>query len=227
MKSLLENNSNKPVLLTPSKWLNQISSEVFPGIRSVLLPNCISDEFFNQENNSVDLTEKRRIQKVGFISLDLNNPYKGLDIFLKALNKLGPMVKKDLTVVLIGDGRVNDLPTDVNFVFPGKLLGHQRVEVMSVLDLVVIPSKQDNMPNVMCEALSLGIPVIGARVGGIPEILEQFDMPIFDSGDDQTLSEMLEEALVNGLPKVDRNLAFELFSSESYAKNVLSVYNSN
>lgn len=227
MKSLLESSSNKPVLVTPSMWLKQISSEVFPGIKSVLLPNCIGDEFFNQEKNSADLTEKIRIQKVGFISLDLNNPYKGLDIFLKALNKLDPMVKKDLSVILIGDGRVNDLPTDVNFVFLGKLLGHQRVEAMSVLDLVVIPSKQDNMPNVMCEALSLGIPVIGARVGGIPEILDQFGMPIFDSGDDQTLSEILEKALVNGLPRADRNRAFELFSSESYAKNVLSIYISN
>ncbi len=227
MRSLLESSSNKPVLLTPSKWLNDIASEVFPGIKSVLLPNCIGDEFFGLKDNSDDLHERVKIQKIGFISLDLNNPYKGLDVFLKALSKLSSEIKQDLTVVLLGEGRVNDLPTDVNFVFLGKLLGHQRVEAMNELDLVVIPSKQDNMPNVMCESLSLGIPVIGSRVGGIPEILDQFGMPIFDSGDDETLSEILEDALVNGLRKVNRDLAFELFSSENYAKNVISIYLSN
>ena len=43
--------------------------------------------------------------------------------------------------------------------------------VMKNCDLLAVPSLADSCPNTVMEALYLGIPVIGSRAGGIPEIL--------------------------------------------------------
>ena len=47
------------------------------------------------------------------------------------------------------------------------------------IDVLLVPSITDNSPNVIHEAKMIGIPVIGTRVGGIPELLsEPFDQII-------------------------------------------------
>lgn len=39
-------------------------------------------------------------------------------------------------------------------------------------DVLLVPSRQDPFPNVVLEAIAIGVPVIGAAVGGIPEQLD-------------------------------------------------------
>lgn len=43
---------------------------------------------------------------------------------------------------------------------------------LSRLDVLVVPSKVDGRPNVVMEANACGVPVFGAPVGGIPEMIE-------------------------------------------------------
>ncbi|MFL9907886.1 glycosyltransferase family 4 protein [Paraburkholderia sp. RL17-337-BIB-A] len=40
------------------------------------------------------------------------------------------------------------------------------------LDVLVLPSKLDGRPNIVMEANACGVPVIGAPVGGVPELIE-------------------------------------------------------
>lgn len=44
--------------------------------------------------------------------------------------------------------------------------------VLATLDVLVVPSILDGRPNVVMEANACGVPVIGAAVGGIPELIE-------------------------------------------------------
>jgi glycosyltransferase involved in cell wall biosynthesis len=43
-----------------------------------------------------------------------------------------------------------------------------------VMDVLIVPSTHDNLPNVMGEALMSGVGLIGSNVGGIPEIVKSF-----------------------------------------------------
>jgi glycosyltransferase involved in cell wall biosynthesis len=43
--------------------------------------------------------------------------------------------------------------------------------VLSELDLLIVPSRQEGMGRVVIEAFSAGVPVIASAVGGIPEVV--------------------------------------------------------
>ena len=59
------------------------------------------------------------------------------------------------------------------------------------MDLLVVPSREDNSPNVIGEALMSNVKVLGSLSGGIPEILELFGCPVVDTTDPAKFAEKL------------------------------------
>ena len=56
--------------------------------------------------------------------------------------------------------------------------GHRRdvAQLLAAVDVVVVPSRWfDSMPLVAMEALAAGLPVLGSRIGGLPELLGGVD----------------------------------------------------
>lgn len=45
-------------------------------------------------------------------------------------------------------------------------------QLYNAADAYVTPSLEDNLPNTIVEALSCGIPCVGFRIGGIPEMID-------------------------------------------------------
>jgi glycosyltransferase involved in cell wall biosynthesis len=73
--------------------------------------------------------------------------------------------------------------------FPAERLG----EVLSEIDVLVLPSRSENYPVVLREALAAGIPVIASSVGGVPEIVEPgMDGWLFPPGDPDALRDILQ-----------------------------------
>ena len=44
------------------------------------------------------------------------------------------------------------------------------IDLYNAVDLFVIPSMEDNLPNTIMEAMACGTPCVGFDVGGIPEL---------------------------------------------------------
>ncbi|WP_020568301.1 glycosyltransferase family 4 protein [Neolewinella persica] len=55
----------------------------------------------------------------------------------------------------------------------GKLPSAEMLPFMDGLNLYVHPSHLEGLPRTVIEAMSRGVPVLGSRVGGIPELLEE------------------------------------------------------
>jgi glycosyltransferase involved in cell wall biosynthesis len=93
----------------------------------------------------------------------LKNKRKGADILIDALSK----IKENYTLISVG------APPPKDEIIPGAYYTgfiNDRTtlaEWFALADAVVIPSREDNLPNVLLEALSCGTPVIGFRVGGL------------------------------------------------------------
>jgi glycosyltransferase involved in cell wall biosynthesis len=156
--------------------------------------------------------------------LDLNNPYKGLFTLVSALESLDRKSRLEFRLVLIGKGDFSKQIKDLEIRKLGELNASELMNEMRNLNLLVVPSDQDNLPNVMCEALCLGVPVVGSRVGGIPEILNQFELPLFSAGNSEELSSILKNPKAIRALTVDKELAKSLFSPKSYVENLLAAY---
>jgi teichuronic acid biosynthesis glycosyltransferase TuaC len=53
------------------------------------------------------------------------------------------------------------------------IVSHKEVaHYMKISDLLILPTWAEGLPNVVMEAMAIGLPVVATKVGGIPEILE-------------------------------------------------------
>ena len=95
--------------------------------------------------------------------------------------------------------------------------------------LLVVPSRGDSMPYVVIEAAAAGIPILAARVGGIPEILGP-DHPNLVAPDNVlALSDAIAAAVDDPFAMRDRAKALrervqEHFSQTAMVDGVLTAY---
>ncbi len=102
------------------------------------------------------------------------------------------------------------------------------VKLYNAADTFVLPSLQDNLPNTVVESQACGTPVVGFRIGGVPEMVEH--------GKTGFLAEAKNSlSLANGIysmmffdPARQRGYVAEharaLFGEEVIAKQYIDVY---
>jgi glycosyltransferase involved in cell wall biosynthesis len=121
---------------------------------------------------------------------------KGVKYLIRAAEKLARAGISDVSYDVVGPGEQQ--PYWESYVRSAGLAGtvtfHGRIadplEMMSAADLVVIPSLFDSYPNVILEALHVGTPVVGSRVGGIPDMLQHPEL-LFPPADAEAIADRL------------------------------------
>jgi glycosyltransferase involved in cell wall biosynthesis len=111
-------------------------------------------------------------------SLDVS--FKGHETAIRALRVLKDSAV-DARLCCLGPGdatRWRSLATalevDDRIEFCGtRPAGGAVLEWMSGLDVFLIPSLQEGLPRALVEAMSRGLPAVGARTGGIPELIDE------------------------------------------------------
>jgi glycosyltransferase involved in cell wall biosynthesis len=110
-------------------------------------------------------------------------PVKGFEYLVEA-HAAAVASEPDLRLVLVGDGdgrrvleeRVRALGVSDTVVLTGAVAPSEIPAYMAAADVVSVPSVRhggyvDGLPNVALEAMAAGKPVVGSRVGGIPELV--------------------------------------------------------
>ena len=158
----------------PSRWLAADARAAGAFSRTHHIPYGIDTQSFRPEPPE----EAMRRQQIPadptrvtllFVGALLTSDRKNLALLLEALRHVeGAPVR--LLCLGAGGADFADLPV------PVINLGHKtRVEdlrdVYSAADLFVIPSLADNLPNTVLESLLCATPVLGARVGGITDMV--------------------------------------------------------
>ena len=90
------------------------------------------------------------------------------------LAKKHPEWKESLGVVVFGN-QSQQLQEQLPFhVYPLPYIKneHEIVNIYNAVDLFAIPSLEENLPNMIMEAMACGVPCVGFNVGGIPEMID-------------------------------------------------------
>jgi glycosyltransferase involved in cell wall biosynthesis len=155
---------------------------------------------------------------------------KGLPTLIEAVAKTGQKL------LIAGDGewrgamqdRIWDLP---QVEYAGFQSGAALRSLISCAKAVVVPSEwYENCPMSVLEAMALGRPVIGARIGGIPELVTDGKSGfLFDAGEIADLIRALDalnRADHTALSQFARRDAVERFSAQEYLAKLLGHYQS-
>lgn len=134
----------------------------------------------------------------------------------------------DVSFIVVGNGDLlNNLKAKAieyniqNISFTGKLLPEEIPAIMYSLDLLLLPSLNEGMPRVTVEALSLGVPIIGSNVGGIPESIGKTNCFNLDNDFIKNISNRAIEILKN--VTIPDPLSIE-FSWENTVEKEMNVY---
>ena len=111
-----------------------------------------------------------------------------------------------------------------------EFLGHQNAkqvaELLGKADFSVVPSEwYENNPLSVIESLCAGTPVVGARIGGIPELLGDNNGITFTSGSKEELNAAISQAFTLDWNRAAiKDSAHRRFSPSEHIKQVLAVY---
>jgi glycosyltransferase involved in cell wall biosynthesis len=151
------------VFITPSAFArDRLITGGYPAERIVVVPNCVVADDYHPLHRAGD-----HALYVGRLSRE-----KGVEVLVRAAAASGARVK------MVGDGPLR--PTLERMIAESgadvELLGFRSGEELSAAvqaaSAVVMPSIcHDNCPLAVIEAMAWGKPVIGSRVGGIPELV--------------------------------------------------------
>lgn len=158
---------------------------------------------------------------------------KGADLLIDAVARLHENGKK-VTLTLGGDGEeMAALKAQVErlgLTDTIRFIGHVKARSgFSKGRLLVVPSRSDSMPYVVIEAGAAGIPMIAARVGGIPEIFGAESPALFAASDAEAMAEAIAAALADPQGTAQRASALRErisahFSQQSMVDGVLAGY---
>jgi glycosyltransferase involved in cell wall biosynthesis len=164
--------------------------------RTVVIRGDISEPHFKREfqgrNRSRSL---QRLIYVGVLGLS-----KGIGYLLSALALLKERGIRDLSLDVLGRGEnLAELEASCERLglsgvvsFKGQV--SDPFSYLERADLLVFPTLFDGYPNVVLEALHVGLPVIASRVGGLPDILRHDEL-LFPSMDAAAIADRIERCV--------------------------------
>lgn len=165
---------------------------------------------------------------------------KGIDILIKSFAEISQKFS-DFKLVLVGDGsqkqayksQAADLNLTEKVVFKGKFSLKETKNIMKDCYCLVLPSRSEGLGRVLIEAMALSKPVVGSRVGGIPDLIKDNQNGfLFTAGSTGELAQKIKALLKDSnrareMGQVGRDFIEQKFSNKSYINNYLAMINSS
>ena len=162
--------------------------------------------------------------------------YKGHEYFIEAASRIAAR-REDVTFVIVGEGpleqsirtRIEQLGLPARI----RMLGFRQdlLNVFRSFDVFAIPSIEgDTIPQVLMQALAIGIPVVSTTVGSIPDVVIQgetgFVVPPRDAGAlAERITRLLDDAALRSrMGAQGRSLVQRSYSIEQMLDRMEGVY---
>lgn len=207
----------------------------FSGLakKTTVITNFVDTQKFAPLMVSTSIHEEVRMVCVGRLM-----PQKNIPTFIDAIRKVvdkGVMIKVDWFGQDFENGyaerchekvKENDLETVFRFHKPSPTIQEEYHQA----DVFCLPSLYEGFPNVLCEAMSCGLPVLCSRVCDNPTIVQEGENGfLFDPKDIDDMAEImirfikLDKNTKINLGRKSREIALAMFSSDVFIKKYLKL----
>lgn len=177
-------------------------------------------------HNFKDVIKIESVEKKGYI-LEFGKlcKDKGTETLLEVAKQM-----PNTRFVFVGYGPATDLMNNIpNVEYLGFKVGEELIRIISEAMISVCPSEwYENCPFSVIESISYGTPVIGSRMGGIPELIDEgITGELFEAGNVSELKAKIEfmisdEAALKQYYKNCKKVSYE--TSETYYQKLIHIY---
>lgn len=163
--------------VAPSRWLLDLSKQGMLRDHDVRqIPNPVDTSIYRPRDVRaaralLGLPQDKHI--IFFVSVALNNYYKGGDLMVKSIAALPQRIRDNSLLLLLGE-RGEEFAEACHL--PARALGYihddeQKAIMYSAADVTVQPSRAENQSLVILESMACGVPVVAFDTGGMGEIV--------------------------------------------------------
>jgi glycosyltransferase involved in cell wall biosynthesis len=173
------------------------------GVRArfEIVPNAVDTAIFKMAERGRQRDGQKHLLFVGNLE---PTGHKGFPTLVTALEMLAES-RRDWHLEVVGEGPtrgeyerlVAGSPVAELVAFRGALRKSEVAESMRAADLFVLPSRFENLPCVIIEAMASGLPVVSTKVGGIPEMMSERDGILVSPDDPPALADAIDRVLAN------------------------------
>ena len=216
-------------IVSPSLWLKQYSeqSSCFRSFNHYLIPYSLDTSVFRFYNKKsardvLNLPSDKKI--LLFICDNIVDKRKGFDLLVNALDSVD---KSKIHVCVAGNN------FDANLNIPdlsyfGKIHDEFKMALLyASSDVFILPSREDNLPNVMLESLCVGTPVIGFSIGGLKDILKTgYNGVLIDNISSTDLADAITNFINDNWAFDNKNISevyTDFFSQEKQVKSYMDT----
>ncbi|WP_027694992.1 glycosyltransferase family 4 protein [Vibrio litoralis] len=207
------------VVVSPSAFLSEKIQQKLPTVRTEVIVNGIDENIAQGE-----IEDEGYFVYVGRLSSE-----KGVPTLLSAHQQLAV----DFPLKVVGTGPMYEQLTAEydSAEFYGYQSGRELENLIKKARAVIVPSEwYENCSMSVLEAMAYGKPVIGAKIGGIPEqIRDQQEGLLFEAGNQQALTDALHYMATNPeqaqkMGRQARQRLIEKYSLSKHKADLLGLY---
>jgi len=223
--------------ICPSEWLAEKAR------RSLLSPAPVHQLFIGLDLETYcprDKSESKALcglpadlHVLLYASQSLNNPFKDAAMMPEILNALDAEIKSRCVLAVMGGG--GGIKTFEGCGVPVMDMGYvsdeqRKIALYSAADMLVYPTRADNLPLIIQEAMACGCPAASVAVGGIPEMVHHDETGILvQPGDARGMAGQLGRVLGSldvheRMSKACREFAEKHFALQPYVEAVVKIY---
>lgn len=196
----------------------------------MVLPNVVDVDAYKPKPGRTTNSKKRFIHISCF-----EDRSKNISGMLRVISKLAE-IRNDFEFIMVGEGidldKMKTLAVELGLKEPllkfmGLLENENLIDAYQNADFMVMFSNFENMPVVISESFSCGLPVVATSVGGIPEYINTANGILVTPEDEEALQGAIS-FMLDHYPEFDKNkirqIAVDIFSIQAVTEKLKELY---
>lgn len=220
-------------LIAVNDTVAKAAAKIVPKKKIVVVPNGIDTSVYSPRTKKRDLNVKGPV----VMSTGRLVRVKGFEVLIKSAREILNDFP-DAAFVIVGGGKTKkelaDLTKKLGLEKNVRLLGERKPSeipgLLAACDVFALPSLKEAQPRALIEAMACGKPIVGTKVGGVPNTIEDGKTGVLvKPGNARQLANAIKGLLSNKklsrkLGRNARRVAVEKYSWDKVAKQTYELY---